>query len=350
MSRFIKNAKEIFHNGSKAKLKSIIICGTAVIIIGIILVVGGMRKTVTINIDGEEQTFITYKGTVKEVLALSNISISDKDKLQPSLDSKLDKNELIEIKRAVPVTINANGKEFEIQSADNTIEEMLDNIKDELSAEGIEFNKDVDEVIPSLDSQLESGLDIKLVKIDKKEVVEKEAVQYETVVEKSSDFDINYEKTKTEGVNGEKEVVYEVVYRDGVEDTRSVKSSKVITQPQNKVVVKGTSDLAANRGSNPAGKTVLKCSATAYSGGWGTSSGRKPCRVEGGLSTIAVDPTFIPMGSKVYVEGYGYAVAADTGTAIKGNKIDVYFNSYKESCDWGLKQVNVTIIAYPGEW
>ena len=350
MSRFIKNAKEIFHNGSKAKYKSIIIAGTAVIIIGIALVIVGIRKTVTISIDGEEKTFVTYKGTVKEVLAVSNISVSDRDKLQPSLDSKLSKNELIEIKRAVPVTINANGKEIEIQSADNTIEEMLDNRKDELLEQGIEFNKDVDEVTPALNSQLESGLDIKLVKVEKKEIIEKEIVEYDTVVEKSADFDINYEKTKTEGINGEKEVVYEVVYKDGVEDTRSVKSSKVITQPQSKVVVKGTADLGANRGSSPSGKTVLKCSATAYSGGWGTSSGRKPCRVEGGLSTIAVDPTVIPMGSKVYVDGYGYAVAADTGTAIKGNKIDVYFNSYKESCDWGLKQVDVTIIAYPGEW
>ena len=89
MSRFIKNAKEIFHNGSKAKYKSIIIAGTAVIIIGIALVIVGMRKTVTISIDGEEKTFVTYKGTVKEVLAVSNISVSDRDKLQPSLDSKI---------------------------------------------------------------------------------------------------------------------------------------------------------------------------------------------------------------------------------------------------------------------
>ncbi|MDQ7861221.1 3D domain-containing protein [Peribacillus frigoritolerans] len=44
---------------------------------------------------------------------------------------------------------------------------------------------------------------------------------------------------------------------------------------------------------------------------------------------IAVDPSVIPMGSKVYVEGYGYAVAADKGGAIKGNRIDVFFSSKK---------------------
>ena len=51
----------------------------------------------------------------------------------------------------------------------------------------------------------------------------------------------------------------------------------------------------------------------------------------GGLSTVAVDPRVIPLGSKVWVKGYGYAIAADTGGAIKGNIIDVYVNSEAEA-------------------
>ncbi|MET3697564.1 3D (Asp-Asp-Asp) domain-containing protein [Bacillus oleivorans] len=59
---------------------------------------------------------------------------------------------------------------------------------------------------------------------------------------------------------------------------------------------------------------------------------------------ISVDPSVIPLGSKVYVEGYGYATAADTGGAIKGNKIDVFIPDYEEAVQWGRKQVKVTII------
>ena len=54
---------------------------------------------------------------------------------------------------------------------------------------------------------------------------------------------------------------------------------------------------------------------------------------------IAVDPKVIPLGSKVYVEGYGHAVAGDVGSAIKGNKIDVFIPNRARALQWGRQQV-----------
>jgi uncharacterized protein YabE (DUF348 family) len=339
--------KQSFSNGPKAK---IIIGAVAMIIVIVTVVTMSMRKTLVISIDGKEETFVTYKGTVKDVLQDRGIQVNPKDKLQPSLESKVSEKEPIELKRAIPVNITANGKSLEVETAEDNIEDMLNAEEDTLRENGIEFNEDIDEISPALDAKVESNLCVKLTKVYLKEIVEKQPIAFDTVVEKNESLDKSVKNVKAEGVNGEKEITYTVVYKDGVEFSRLVKSSKVTSEPQNKVIEEGTGTLYASRGGNIGGKKQLTCSATAYSGGWGTSSGRKPARVEGGLSTIAVDPSVIPMGSKVYVEGYGYAVAADTGTGIKGNKIDLYFNSYKESCDWGLKQVQVTIIAYPGEW
>ncbi|WP_291653422.1 3D domain-containing protein [Clostridium sp.] len=90
--------------------------------------------------------------------------------------------------------------------------------------------------------------------------------------------------------------------------------------------------------------------ATAYTGHGFTATGLKPVRDPNGLSTVAVDPNVIPLGSKVHVEGYGYAIASDTGGAIKGNKIDLYMNSEEECITFGRRTVTVTIIAYPGQW
>jgi 3D (Asp-Asp-Asp) domain-containing protein/LysM repeat protein len=59
---------------------------------------------------------------------------------------------------------------------------------------------------------------------------------------------------------------------------------------------------------------------------------------------IAVDPSVIPLGSKVHVEGYGYATAADIGGAIKGNRIDVFIPAQSDAIAWGRKQVKVTIV------
>ena len=62
------------------------------------------------------------------------------------------------------------------------------------------------------------------------------------------------------------------------------------------------------------------------------------------LKVIAVDPNVIELGTKVYVEGYGYAIAGDTGGAIKGNKIDVFIPTKSEAYKWGRKNVKITIV------
>lgn len=65
---------------------------------------------------------------------------------------------------------------------------------------------------------------------------------------------------------------------------------------------------------------------------------------------IAVDTSVVPLGTKVYVEGlngaqnYGYAVAADTGSAIKNNKIDLYMDTHEQALAWGVRQVNLYIL------
>lgn len=62
------------------------------------------------------------------------------------------------------------------------------------------------------------------------------------------------------------------------------------------------------------------------------------------VKIIAVDPKIIALGTKVYVEGYGYAIAGDTGSAIKGNKIDVFFSTKSEAYKWGRKSVKIKIL------
>ena len=342
--------KSLF-NGPKAK---IIVGAVAVTItVGAIAAIAimNMRKTLTISIDGKEETFVTYKGTVQDVLQDKNIAVGVKDKVQPSLESKVSEKETIKIKSAIPVEITANGVQLEVQSADGTIGEMLKNEEEALQEYGIKFNEDIDEVSPSLDSQIEDNMCVQIVNVEKKELVQNEPINFETIVEKDESLDKSVSKVKSEGVNGEKEVTYEVVYRDGVETSRNVTSTKTITEPKNEIVIKGTGQVYASRGGESINyKEKLNCVATAYSGDRTTATGRSPVRNPGGMSTIAVDPSFIPLGSKVYVEGYGYAIAADTGGAIKGNIIDLFLNSSSECWSWGRRPVTVLVVAYPGEW
>lgn len=107
----------------------------------------------------------------------------------------------------------------------------------------------------------------------------------------------------------------------------------------------GTSD-----NSDPGYISSFIMETTAYTGDGITATGVPTVRNKGGISTVAVDPSVIPLGSLLYIEGYGYATAADTGGAIQGNIIDLYLNSYDECINWGRRDVSVQLIAYPGQW
>ena len=337
-----------FSNGQKTK---VIVSVAVVAAISITSVtIAFMRKTLTINIDGKEQTVVTYKGIVKDVLDEQGISVEEKDTIEPPLNEKVSKNDTITLKKAVPVKIVCGDLEVQVDTSEETIQDVLESESDLLKDSGIDFCEGLDEISPDLNSKVEENSIIQIVNVEKQEIKEMETISYETVVEKDSKLISGDKEVKTRGVNGQKEVTYEVVYKDGVETNRQIKSSRTISEPKNEVIVQGTGTiLTASRGNGSAKKTI-SCSATAYSGKSLTSSGRKPTRDKNGISTIAVDPTVIPIGSKVYVEDYGYAVASDTGGDIKGNKVDVYFNSDGECSDWGRKQVQVKIVAYPGEW
>jgi len=109
----------------------------------------------------------------------------------------------------------------------------------------------------------------------------------------------------------------------------------------------GSSVSRSGSTTTPSGK-VLTMVATAYDGcyecnkpyyGYPSYIGLPLAR-----GIVAVDPKVIPMGTKLYVEGYGNAIAADQGGAIKGNRIDLYFDTHQQALKYGMKTVKVTIL------
>ncbi|MGV3024386.1 3D domain-containing protein [Clostridium thermobutyricum] len=107
---------------------------------------------------------------------------------------------------------------------------------------------------------------------------------------------------------------------------------------------------SSNGSSSGQYKKELSMEATAYAGDGITAMGTATVRNPNGISTVAVDPNVIPLGSKLYIPGYGYAIASDTGGAIKGNRIDLFMNSEAECNQFGRRQITVYIVAYPGQW
>lgn len=118
-------------------------------------------------------------------------------------------------------------------------------------------------------------------------------------------------------------------------------------EPAKEESTKATETESNDNNNAPEGKTI-SVSATAYtsecSGCSGVTSTGVDLNANPDAKVIAVDPNVIPLGSEVYVEGYGRATAADVGGAINGNKIDVHVPNKGEANNWGVRSVNVTIL------
>lgn len=124
----------------------------------------------------------------------------------------------------------------------------------------------------------------------------------------------------------------------------AIKSQRV--EPVADVVLIGRPTFTMSRSSFARSKSLIM-SATGYDTSPQTlpgSNGRTATGMVARYGVVAVDPRVIPLGTYVYVEGYGFAIASDTGGAIKGNKIDLCFNSRRESLAWGRRRVTVHIL------
>lgn len=132
-----------------------------------------------------------------------------------------------------------------------------------------------------------------------------------------------------------------------VEKSNNVSKSEATNKNEKSDVVTKSKPTIEEQKSDEVAKE-LTVTATAYTanceGCSGTTATGVDLKANPDAKVIAVDPNVIPLGSKVYVEGYGYATAEDTGGAIKGNKIDVFIPSKDDALEWGRKQVTVKVL------
>lgn len=333
----------------KSKFNNYFSTGPKVVLIVVLLVIGiaigiySTRKTVIVFIDSKELKFVTYNNTFRKVLKSNDILVSSKDKITPSLDTRVKNGDKITIKKAINIVIAIDGKDIKVSSAEDNIGQMF-------AAEKIAVD-DFDKVSPSTDKPLTKDMIISVVRVKTSFEVETKSIDFATVQKSNNDMEKGTSKVIQEGKSGEQLVTTKIVYEDGKEIARQVVSQVTNKEPVQKILAIGTLGAVPNLsrgGLKVLYQTSIRVKATAYTpietGGWGTASGSTARRNADGFSTIAVDPRVIPLGTRVYVEGYGYAVAEDTGGAIKGNIIDVFFTSTSEMYNWGTRWVNIYIL------
>ena len=312
-----------------------------------------LSKSVTVIDGGSKETkVLTFKNKVKDVLLDQGISLKIGDKVNFGANDALRDDMTIEVYRAMQVSVTANGETRMVSTTKRRVSDILADAGYELT--------DEDTVTPEPAKIAKADTKIVLVKNTTKTVTLTEETEFATTEKPNASLNSGIRKVVQKGKKGETVRTYKISYADGVETGRKVVKEKVITEAKDEIVEVGTKRTAiddytlayngtitTSRSGTLSYSRVVQCNATAYDA---TSCGKRPgeARTATGIiahrGVIAVDPRFIPLGTRVYVEGYGYAIAADTGGAIKGNIIDLYMESYSEAIQWGRRNVNVYIL------
>lgn len=319
-----------------------------------VLLVSAARfsKDIKIVDNGETIEVSTYRAKVGDALKGANIEVGRKDKISPAIESVVTDNMTITVKRAVPIKVVVDGMELQLNSAEEVVSDML-------KAEGIILNEK-DKISPELASSITENLSIKIVRVEEKLVTAPEKIPYKTISKKDSSMEKGSTKVLENGEDGEKEVTIKVTYEDGKEVSRERVGEEIKKAAINKVVAVGTlSWLTPSRSGDKIFYTnKIRMKATSYTSnfqctgknpgdkGFGiTATGTKAKRVTDGYSTVAVDPHLIPLGTKLYIEGYGLAIAEDVGGGVNGKIIDLYFEpGTNEFRQWFTHYVNVYIV------
>lgn len=303
------------------------------IIIGILLVgFAWANKTVTINVDGKETKVKTFAFTVGQLLKSEDIQIGEEDRVTPAQNKFLRNGTTIIINRAIPLILNVGGNEKSVYTHSSNVQELLDEF-------GIVLQQE-DLVHPGLEEMLIKGMTVEIIR-QRTEILEEEvSIPNKTIQEDNYNIPRGTTRTIQEGQPGLERKVWEITYRNGTEYSRQLISSEVIRKPEDRVIHIGAGQVISRGGETFRYSRELNMRATAYTyTGNNTASGVPPSR-----GTVAVDPSVIPMGTRLYVEGYGKSVALDRGGAIRGNRIDLFMGTRQEALQWGVRNVKVYVL------
>lgn len=309
-------------------------------------------KEVAISVNGNQSKIWTTKKYVKDILKDANIEVSERDTLVQDLETEIGADNRIDIQKAFQVSLIDGFKKSTVWSTATTVANFLEQ-------QGVQLNE-FDRVESDLEDILTPRSTITVVRVEKDIDVVKDTLDF--AVEKRQDATLQKgrEQVVNEGEKGTISRTYEIVKENGQVVATYLQSEKVLKEPKNKLIAVGTKteeeevrattiSSVASESIEPDNKNEFYVLATAYTayckGCSGTTATGINLRSSSapGLKVIAVDPSVIKLGSKVWVEGYGLAVAEDTGGAIKGNKIDIFVQSETEAKNWGVKKVRIKV-------
>jgi uncharacterized protein YabE (DUF348 family) len=280
---------------------------------------------ITVHDGAVPVTVQTTAPTVGQALLEEGIILYLGDGVIPTLGEQVSAGLEVYIQRSKPLVILADGRRIKTRSHGETVAEVL-------NQETIEL-VDKDYTIPDKESVVYDNMTVQVIRVQEQVVLEEEPIPFETVWQPDQELDLDKQRVDQYGAAGTKRRLVRVVYENGTESERVTEDEWVETPPTTEIIAYGTKITVRQISTSEGTKTYwrkFRSLATAYSASTaGTPAdapwyGRTYMGLQARTGIIAVDRNVIPLGTWMYVPGYGIGLAGDLG--VSGRHIDLCFD------------------------
>lgn len=290
-----------------------------------------VRRAVPLIVDDGSvpYTIFTTAPTVGEALLREQLTLYLGDRVQPGLGSRVHAGMRVVIERSKPLLITADGRTVRTRTRGKTVGDALTELGITVAGS--------DRVEPPLTSPVLDYLPIRIVRVLETAIVESKIIPFESIMVPDDQLEIDHQRLVQNGANGEFRQRYRVVYEDGLEVVRALTDAWTAAAPVTRTVAYGRK-IVSRELETPDGTISywrkVRMYATSYSPARSGTPITAPWygRTRLGWTLrkgiVAVDPSVIPLQTRLYVPGYGFAVAGDTGGGVRGRWIDLGYEDH----------------------
>jgi 3D (Asp-Asp-Asp) domain-containing protein len=296
-------------------------------------------RPVCLPVDGEAGSYASVQRIVTSILREDRVQVSAREQAGPNLQTAILTGFQMATGRALALTVSVAGVTQQARLTASTVGEALRLLNVQVRI--------ADRVYPTPLAAPTPGMRITVQRRDVRTWVESHLIPFHDQIVKDRTLFAGQRVIRSGGRPGQVDRVLRAEYADGRPVSVEKLGEIVVRKQLPRVIAIGTRLRQAEQALRSVVKVIVMEATAYYPGPNNFGGGVGPKTAIGMLArqgVVAVDPSVIPLGTHLHIEGYGNAVAGDTGGAIHGNKVDLCFNTYLEAMRFGRRTVKVHIL------